>query len=160
MGINEGLFMGPNYLVQRKIKEVQYSTHWGTYITSWIWIWHIHTSSTDLLKQCLTLPKEFDILSTGQAEKLISKSRYQNDEHGEKSGKMLAHQLRQRTANQTIPEINDELCNKCIDHLVINSCFQTFTQNATLFDTFFENLDIRTVEPDIAAELEEQFSVE
>ena len=48
-------------------------------------------------------------MSTRQSENVISKSLYKNDEHGEKSGKMLAHQLRQRTANQTVPEITDEM---------------------------------------------------
>ncbi|CAM4652775.1 unnamed protein product [Leuciscus chuanchicus] len=51
---------------------------------------------------------EFDILSTQQAEYLLSKSRHGCYEHGEKIGRILAHQLRQRTANQAIPAINDE----------------------------------------------------
>ena len=59
--------------------------------------------------------------------------------------------------------------NKCNDHLEINSFFHNFYSqlytsesagNATLFDTFFENLDISTVEPEGAAKLEEQFSIE
>lgn len=67
-----------------------------------------HLPSADTMKKRILLQTEFDLLSTRQAECLISKSRYVGYEHGDKAGRILAHQLRQRIANQSIPVINDE----------------------------------------------------
>lgn len=88
-----------------------------------------HTPSADIMKKRILLQTEFDLLSTRQAEYLISKSRHVCYEHGEKAGRILAHQLRQRTANQAIPAINDELGSKNTHSLKINSCFQNFYQS-------------------------------
>ena len=70
--------------------------------------------------------KDFDNLSTQQAEYFISKARHGHYEHGEKAGRVLAHQLRQKSANQTIPAIHDDQGIKCTDNKEINSCFSRF----------------------------------
>lgn len=94
----------------------------------------------------MTLQTEFDILSTRQAEYLISKTRHGHYGHGEKARRVLAHQLRQRSANQTIPAKNDDNGRKCTDNKEINSCFSKFYQllytsdsstNASEFEDFF-----------------------
>lgn len=64
-----------------------------------------HLPSADILKQHLLLKIEFDLLSMHQAENHILKSRHSSYEHGEKAGKILAHQLRQKTAIQYISGI-------------------------------------------------------
>lgn len=61
-----------------------------------------HSPSDEILKQRLMLKTEFDLLLTCQAENLILKSRHVSYEYGERAGKILAHQLRQKTANQYI----------------------------------------------------------
>lgn len=43
---------------------------------------------------------------------ILSPNRVECYEHGEKTGRLLAHQLQQRTANQTIPAIKNERCLK------------------------------------------------
>lgn len=74
-----------------------------------------HSPSADILKQRLLLKTEFDLLSTHQAENHILKSRHSSYEHGEKAGKILAHQLRQK--------ISDDKDLKHTEHLETNSCF-------------------------------------
>lgn len=80
----------------------------------------------DLFKLRLTLQTDFNLLSTRQIENLINKSQSKAYECGERIGKILAHQLPQKTVARTIAEINDELGTKHIDHSEINSCFHRF----------------------------------
>ncbi|KAL0152803.1 hypothetical protein M9458_052526 [Cirrhinus mrigala] len=119
------------------------------------------------MKKRLFLQTEFDILTTQQAEYLLSKSRHGCYEHGEEIGRILAHQLRQRTANQTIPAINDEQGSKCTDSLKINSCFQNFYQvlytsecptTPSVLENFLRSLHVPSVDPNIADSLGKDFS--
>lgn len=129
---------------------------------------HSYLPSADIMKKRMSLQVEFDLLSTRQAEYLISKSRHGCYEHGEKAGRILAHQLRQRTANQTIPVIKDEQGLKITDSLKINSRFQTFYQSLytsdspvdpSVLEDFFGTLRVPCVDPGMAAGLEEDLSV-
>ena len=97
-----------------------------------------HMPCAETMKKRIFLQTEFDLLTTRQAEHLISKSRHGSYEHGEKAGRILAHQLRQRTANQTIPAINDEQGLKNTDSQKINSCFKTFYQSLYTSDSSAE----------------------
>lgn len=54
-----------------------------------------HQPSGDTMKERLSQLTEFDLLSTRRAEYLISKSGHGYYEHGEKSGRILAHQIGQ-----------------------------------------------------------------
>lgn len=85
-----------------------------------------HSPSEDILKRRLLLKTKFDLLSTRQAENLLLKSRHVSYEYGERAGKILAHQLRQKTVNQYILEISDEQGQKHVDHMEINSCFRRY----------------------------------
>lgn len=84
------------------------------------------TPSNDLFKQQMTLQTDFNLLSTRQIENLINKTQSKIYECGEKTGKILAHQLHQKTADRTIAEIKDESGIKHIDHSEINSCYRKF----------------------------------
>ena len=84
-------------------------------------------------------------------------------EHEEK----IAHELRQKTANQTIPAINDELGLKITDSLKINSCFQHFYQSLytsdlstipTAMEDFLSPLHVPCVDPNMADTLEKDLS--
>lgn len=68
-----------------------------------------HSPSPDVFKERLTLQTEFNLLSTRHAENLINKSKRETYEYGEKTGKILAHQLRQENACQGITAINNEM---------------------------------------------------
>ena len=123
----------------------------------------------ETMKKRIFLQTEFDLLSTRQGEYLISKSRHGCYEHGEKAGRILAHQLRQRTANQTIPAINDDQGLKNTDSQKMYSCFQTFYQSLytsdsnaepSLLEDFFHNVHVPSINPEVAAQLEEDLSTE
>lgn len=84
-----------------------------------------------------------------------------------KIARILAHQLRQRTANQTIPEINDEHGSKCLDSHKINSCFQNFYQalftsecptTPSVLENFLRSQHVPSVDPNLAESLEKDFS--
>lgn len=74
--------------------------------------------------------------------------------------------MRQRTANQTIPEINNECGLKCTDNEEINSCFRKFYQllsdmptNPAILEDFFKSLNMPSVVVEFSVELERDFSV-
>ncbi|KAM7402819.1 hypothetical protein PAMP_018030 [Pampus punctatissimus] len=125
-------------------------------------------SPSDVLhKQRLTLKMEFDLLSTYQAENLVLKSRHKYYEHGERAGKVLAHQLRQRTANKFISEITDEENIKHTDHAEINLCFHNYyshlytsesLKDKSLLDSFFQNLEVPQLKPELVTKIEEDIS--
>lgn len=80
-----------------------------------------HSPSPDLVKKRMSLQTEFNTLSTQQAEYLISKSRHGYYEHGEKAGRLLAHQLRQRSVTQNIPAIINAQTMRKLTHVLVSS---------------------------------------
>lgn len=125
--------------------------------------------TNDLFKQRMTLQTDFNLLSTRQIENLINKTQSKIYECGEKTGKILAHQLRQKTADRTIAEIKDEFGIKHIDHSEINSCFHKFYTKLydseslgdhTLFDSFFRKIKVPKIDTKTASKLDQPFSVE
>lgn len=72
------------------------------------------------------LQTEFNLLSTKHTVNLMNRSRQKIYEHGEKTGHILAHQLRQKAASQSIPEIKDDLNVKYTNHSQINQTFCKF----------------------------------
>lgn len=73
-------------------------------------ILHIDTTlaqapSSDLYKQRLILQTEFNFLSTKHMSNLLNRTLHRTYEHGENIGRILAHQLRQKAAAQSISEI-------------------------------------------------------
>uniref|UniRef100_A0AAR2L1I6 Reverse transcriptase domain-containing protein n=1 Tax=Pygocentrus nattereri TaxID=42514 RepID=A0AAR2L1I6_PYGNA len=75
--------------------------------------------SPDVYKRRLLTQAEYNLLSTKHAENMINKIRCRTYQHGEKTERSLAQQLRQKIANQTIAEIKDIH----IHHSQINNCF-------------------------------------
>lgn len=127
------------------------------------------TPSPDLYKQRLMLQTEFNLLSTKHITNLLNKTYHKIYEHGEKIGTTLAHQLRQRSAAQNITEINDESGTKHINHFQINQTFFKFysrlytsesRQDNNLFKSFFDKLDIPSVQKQVASDLDEPFTEE
>lgn len=121
-----------------------------------------------LFQKRISLKIEFDILSTKQAEYLIYKTWSHYCEHGGKAGRVLAHQLCQKSANQTITAINDESSLKYTDSKGIPSCFSQFYQslhtskpptNSSELETFFKTLYIPSVSSELSTQLERDLSV-
>ncbi len=127
------------------------------------------TPSPALNKQRLSLQTEYNLLSTKRIENLMNKTRYRTYEYGEKTGRVLAHQLRQKTADRTITQIKDKLGNKCTEHLQINHCFYEFYselytseshKDENLILSFFDKITLPSIDSETTAELETPFSVE
>ncbi|KAF7649839.1 hypothetical protein LDENG_00134980 [Lucifuga dentata] len=97
---------------------------------------------------------EYNNLSTCQVEKNVLRSKQKLYEHGDKAGKILAHQLKQTTANLQISEINiTQGVTTCVPQL-INDQFREY--NARLYasdvevnrhtiQSFLDALDIPTL---------------
>lgn len=123
--------------------------------------------SKDLFKQRLNLQTEFNLLSTKHIENLIFKTQSRTFEMGEKAGKILAHQLHQKSSDRIIAEINDENGARHKDHSEINSCFYKFykklyttesLKDESLLNAFFEQMKIPRIDNEVANNLERPFS--
>lgn len=137
-------------------------------------ILHIDTTlaqapSSDLYKQRLILQTEFNLLSTKHISNLLNRTQHKTYEHGEKIGKILAHQLRQKAAAQSISEITDEFGTKHINHSKINQILHQFYsklytseshKDEYLFKSFFDNLEIPLLGDRMASDLEKAFTEE
>lgn len=75
-------------------------------------------------------------------------------EHGENSGRLLAHQLKSKSAAQIVSEIEDITGRTTTDPLKINDIFRDFysdlyesesLKNTSLFQKFFKNLKVPTL---------------
>lgn len=128
---------------------------------------YILSPTPEIYQRRLILQREYNLITTKQAEYLISKSRGYAHEHGEKTGKLLAHQLRQRTANQSIPEIRNDQGERCTDTLEINKSFLKFyqtlhssssPQSTSDIEKFFQNSIIPELDPNVVTSLEELIS--
>ncbi|XP_051794339.1 calcium-binding mitochondrial carrier protein SCaMC-2-B isoform X1 [Acanthochromis polyacanthus] len=126
-----------------------------------------HTASAELAKKRVLLQTEYNTSCTRQAEYLISKSKCGYYEHGEKAGHLLAHQLRQRSAYQTISAVNNDQGIVCTDNEEINSCFTKFyqalyssdsTAEASDFEGFLKDLNLPVVNPNQITDLERDIS--
>lgn len=113
------------------------------------------TSPNPLLhKERISLQTQYNLISTSETERLIMKSRGLYYEHGEKSGRLLAHQLKSKSAAQIISEIEDIRGSATTDPLKINDIFRDFysdlyksesLKNTSLFQIFFKNLKVPTL---------------
>lgn len=121
----------------------------------------------EMYKRRLILQTEYNLITTKQAECLISKSRSYAYEHGEKTGRLLAHQLKQRTANQSIPEIRNDQGVRCTDTSEINTSFFKFyqtlysspsSQSTSDIENFFQNINVPELDPNVATTLDEPIS--
>ncbi len=128
-----------------------------------------YSSSPDLFRQRLVLQSEFNLLSTKHIENLLIKSRHKIYEHGEKIGKVLAHQLRQQNAERSILTINNDLGIKLTNPVEINQRFREYysqlytsesSKDESLFDSFFNKLNLPTIDQESTLNLESPLSVD
>jgi len=110
--------------------------------------------SPELYKRKLDLQTQYNLLSTTKTERLLLKSRGYIYEHGEKAGRLLAHQLKCRSAAQQIPQIRKLNGELTIDPEEINETFATFYSNlytseimndSTDMEHFFNNLQAPSI---------------
>lgn len=98
---------------------------------------YTHNPTPELHKQRLNLQAEFNILSTGDAERLLLHTCGNYYEYGDKVGRLLAHQLRRRTASRFITQIAQPVGTLTSDPEEINSTLKNFY--SSLYKT--EDLD-------------------
>ena len=115
------------------------------------------TNTADLYKERIRLRTELDLLLTSEAEQLLLRSRGLVYEHGDKAGRLLAQQLKAKTASNQITQITDDSGSVTSDPDKINDAFRSFfshlyaseslTDESQLIN-FFEKLDLPKVSPE------------
>lgn len=125
--------------------------------------------SPDLYKQRLLLQSEYDNLSTVHAERLLQQARYRIYEQGDKTSKLLAHQIRKSEAARIIPQIRTNSGATTVVHEEINNRFKQFytslytsesSQDPQVINSFFNGLNIPSISKDSQDSLEQEFSSE
>lgn len=87
---------------------------------------HALNQSPELYNQRLELKTKFDLLTTHQTEYILLKSKSNYHEHSEKTGKLLANQLKGRKAKQLKTKIQTEGGDTTADPNRINNSFKSF----------------------------------
>ena len=85
--------------------------------------------SHELYKKKLDLQTQYNLSSTKKTERLLLKSQGYVYEHGDKAGRLLAHQLKCRSVSQQIPQIRKDDGEVIIDPEEINETFTSFYSN-------------------------------
>lgn len=123
--------------------------------------------SPDLFKQKLLLQSQFNTLSIRDTERLMLRTRQHIYEHGDRAGKLLAHQLRRSISKNVISEIVDESGHILTNHAKINEAFQQYYSNLYTSqctsdpldtDSFLDTLDIPSIDQDQLTALENPIS--
>lgn len=105
--------------------------------------------SPELYKRKLDIQTQYNLLSTEKTERLLLKARGCVYEHGDKAGRLLAHQLKLRSASQQILQTRKGNGELTIYPVEINETFTTFysnlytsemTNDNSHMEYFFDNL--------------------
>lgn len=124
--------------------------------------------SPNIYKDRLSLQAEFDVLSNKEVEELLFKSKYCYYESGEKATKLVAHQLRQASSSQQIPQIHTP-SGVTTDPKKINDQFKRFYSSLytsevgsdlSALESFFDSLELVRVDADIAEQLEGPITID
>lgn len=123
---------------------------------------YARSPTPDLYKRCLKLKSELDLLSTNEIEGLLRRTRSVFYESGEKSGKVLANQLRGLRAKQIISGLRLDNGEVTTDQSTINDKFRDFystlyTSNSSPrvdIEEFLNRLNVPTLSSDVRNRLE------
>lgn len=83
----------------------------------------------ELYKEKVELQAKYELLASEKTERMLLKSRGIMYEHGEKSGRLLTHQLKSRASEQHISCIMKDNRELIVDPVEINDTFQAFYSN-------------------------------
>ncbi len=112
---------------------------------------------------------EIDLVTSEQTERLLLQSRSKLNEHSDKSGKILAQQIRQYSTANTIPSIRRDDGRITKDESEINSVFEQFYTalysseldfNPSELDSFFNSIQMPQIPSDNNTELEKILNLE
>lgn len=127
------------------------------------------TSSDDLLKRCMTLQTELDFITTNEVEHLMLHSGSRYYEHGNKSGRLLAHQLCRQAALRLIPHIKDGSGVLQEDPVAVNSVFSSFYESLYKSElssdpadmhTFLDELQFPSIYPELVNQLHSTLTIQ
>lgn len=125
--------------------------------------------SDDLSRRRVVLQTELDLITTNEAERLLLHSRSRYYEHGDKSGRLLAHQLRRQVASRLIPRIKDGSGALQEDPVVINSVFSSFyeslyksefSSDPTDMHKFLDELQFPSINPELVNQLDSALTIQ
>ena len=85
----------------------------------------------ELYKDRIALKTQYDLLSTQNTERHLLWSRGHYYEHGDKAGRLLAYQLKCRSASRMIPQIHNG-SQLTIDPIEINNTFKADRKSTRL----------------------------
>ncbi len=117
----------------------------------------------ELYKERIDLQTQYNLISSSQAEQLILRSWGFFYEHGDKAGRLLAHQLKSRASAQHISQIADDAGDITIDPLAINNIFMNFYSSLYKSETpkeqsklveFFDQISVPTISSEYKKDLE------
>ena len=126
------------------------------------------TPTPELYKDRVVYQTEYNLLTTRDAERLLLKSRGNLYEHGDKAGRLLAHQLKSRSASQSIPQIRESSGTLTTDPKSINNAFMAFysqlytseapEDDSSLLD-FFSKQTIPQISPEDCCSLDQTLTL-
>ena len=127
------------------------------------------TPTPELYKERVALTTQYDLLSTEITEKqqLWLKGHYY--EYGDKAGRLLAYQLKCKSASRLIPQIRNTPQSLTVDPIEINNTFRDFysklytsssPQDKSNMITFLDNIEIPQVDTEAKNNLEETIKLQ
>lgn len=88
------------------------------------------------------MQKEYDLLSTGKVEKQLLQARGFQYEHGEKAGRLLAHQFKAKSTSQQISQIKNVSDDVTVIPSEINDTFRDYYSNLYKSESPTNNTDM------------------
>uniref|UniRef100_A0A9J8AZK4 Reverse transcriptase domain-containing protein n=1 Tax=Cyprinus carpio carpio TaxID=630221 RepID=A0A9J8AZK4_CYPCA len=113
--------------------------------------------TAELYREKLSLKTKYDLLSTEKTERDLVFARARFYEHGDKTGRILAQQLKSKSASRLIPKIRKTSQEITVDPQEINSVFHKyysdlysseFPHDDSFMSTFLANVKLPTVNID------------
>jgi len=123
----------------------------------------------ELHKKRLDLQAQADLVTTSAAEELLLKTRGLYFEYGEKSSRLMAHQLRRQTAARLIPQVKDDSGLLQSIPSNVNEAFvafysslykSEFPSNTSNMTKFISNLDNPTIDLEDAKTMDQPLEIE
>lgn len=130
---------------------------------------HAKDPKPELIAKRIALQTEFNLLSTAETVKLIKQTKHRFYEHGEKSGRLLAHQIKVMEEKNQINEITTKSGKLTSNQKEINNEFKDFYaglyssevgNEPNLIDLFFKDLPMPLVSQKDKEDLEKPISLE
>lgn len=94
------------------------------------------------MKQRINLQKEYDLLSTGKTERQLLRACGLQYEYGEKSGKLLAHQVKVKFNSQHISQIKNISNELTLIPSEINDVFKDYDSKLHQSESTSKNINM------------------